>query len=134
MPGTITQSHEKIGLVKVITFTCTADSADASFPETALADKIEGFLLAIETNPGATAPTDNYDIVIDDADGVDVLAGAGANRDTSTSEKATIVMDDLLGDVHPVVSKGDTLTLKLTNNSVNSAIVVIKLYYEGDSA
>jgi hypothetical protein len=40
------------------------------------------------TNPGATAPTDNYDIVVNDADGVDVAAGVLANRDTANSEQA----------------------------------------------
>ena len=40
------------------------------------------------TNPGATAPTDNYDIVVNDADSVDVAAGVLANRDTANSEQA----------------------------------------------
>lgn len=127
MAGTVTQSHAKLGNVGVITFTCTADSSDGSFPDTIVADKIEGRLLALETNPGATAPTDNYDVTIEDGGGHDVLEGVGANRDTATTEKATVVY--LGTSVHPVVDDSDTLTLKIGGNSVNSAVTVIKLYY-----
>jgi hypothetical protein len=35
---------------------------------------ISGEILRITTNPGATAPTDNYDVVILDEDGFDVAA------------------------------------------------------------
>ena len=46
--------------------------------------KIERFI----TDPdGSSAPTDNYDITIVDEDGYDVLAGAGTDRDTSTTEQ-----------------------------------------------
>ena len=47
-----------------------------------------GEVLALVTDPGATAPTDNYDITITDADGYDVMQGAGANRDTANTETA----------------------------------------------
>ena len=40
------------------------------------------------TDPGATAPTDNYDLTLLDAYGVDVLGGEGANRDTANSEQS----------------------------------------------
>lgn len=49
--------------------------------------KIEGYIVRVVTNPSATAPTDDYDITITDADGVDVMAGALANRDTANSEQ-----------------------------------------------
>jgi len=128
MAGTITQTHSKIGKIGVITFTCTADASDGSFPSTTVDDAIEGKLLALETNPGATAPTDNWDVVINDAEGADVLQGAGANRDTTTTEKAGIFFSGTSS--HPPVDKTDTLTLVITGNSVNSAVVVVKLYYE----
>ena len=129
MPGTITQTHTKRGVVGIITLTCTADASDGSFPDTVLTPHISGRLLALETNPGATAPTTNYDIALDDADGHDVLEGVGANRHISATEKANIVYSGGLD--HPPVGIEDVLTFKITNNSVNSAIVVAKLYYEG---
>ncbi len=48
---------------------------------------IDGAIVRVVTNPGGTAPTDDYDLTIIDSDGVDLLAGEGANRDTSTSEQ-----------------------------------------------
>lgn len=129
MPGTVTQTHNKQGPVGVITLTATADSADGSYPNTALATKISGKLLALETNPGSPAPTDLYDITLEDGDGHDVLEGVGANRSTTNTEKVSAVYSTT--EIHPEVSYADTLTLKIANNSVNSAVTVIKLYYEG---
>jgi hypothetical protein len=45
-----------------------------------------GYLVKIVTNPGATAPTADYDCVFNDADGADVTGGALANRHTSTTQ------------------------------------------------
>ena len=48
---------------------------------------LDGAIVRVATNPGATAPTVNYDLTIVDADGIDLLATEGLNRDTSTSEQ-----------------------------------------------
>jgi hypothetical protein len=125
--GTITQSYVAVGNIRKVVFTCTADAAAATFPATVLTGKIEGRLIAIETDPGSTAPTDNYDIAITDALGLDVLQGAGQNRDTVTTESAAIVFAST--SVNPVVDESDTLTLAITNNAVNSATITIVLYY-----
>lgn len=130
MAGTVTENHEKKGIVGVITLTCVGDASDGSFPNTALTIKISGKLLALETNPGTTQPTDNYDITLEDSDTHDVLEGVGANRDTANTEKAAIVYSGTA--IHPPIAKSDTLTFKIANNSVNSAEVVAKIYYEGD--
>ena len=129
MAGTITQTLDRRGGVGVITLTATADSGDGSFPDTVLDAKISGKLLALETNPGATAPTALYDIALDDAEGHDVLEGLGDNRSATDTEKVAV----LLSSLHPPVAKSDVLTFKITNSSVNSAIIVIKIYYEGSA-
>src|SRR3990167_1549817 len=121
MAGTVTQTHERIGAIGVITITATADAADGTVPDTDLTAKIGGKLLALETNPGATAPTANYDITIDDGDGIDVLQGVGANRHTTSSEKVAIVYSGTA--IHPPVAVSDTLTFKVGGNSVNSAVI-----------
>lgn len=64
-------------------------------------------LLATIPSGGGTAPTDNYDVTVTDANGVDVLAGAGANRDTANQET---VASASLGAV-----AGSKLTLNVTN-------------------
>lgn len=125
--GTCTQSHQTTGNIRKVTIACTADAADATFPATVLTAKFEGRLLVLETDPGATAPTDNYDIAITNAAGVDVLQGVGANRDTATTEQAQIVVSGT--SLRPTVDETDVLTLAITNNSTNSAVVTLVLYY-----
>jgi hypothetical protein len=135
--GTCTQALESLpgsiqSYVRVLTFTCTADSAAATYPETAVSsailDDITGwYIYYVETKPGTTQPTDNYDIVIEDAGGMDLMGGTLANRDTLNKERAFPKVDTanaLYGGSYIV---GAT-TLKITNNAVNSAQVTVKLY------
>jgi hypothetical protein len=81
--------------------------------------------MKIVTNPGATAPTDNWDFVLNDSDGVDVLGGAGANRDTANSEQ---VYPTISGATIPVWLEKGTYTLAMSGNSVNSATGTVTLY------
>lgn len=124
--GTVTIAHRTIGNIRTITATIVADAAAATVPDTVL-PKFEGRLLAIETNPGATAPTANYDITIEDAHAHDVLQGVGANRHTANTERAVVIYAST--SIHPAVDDADVLTLKVANNLVNSAQIVIVLYY-----
>ena len=126
MAGTITFSHDQSGQVRRIVATCTADAADGSFPATAL-PTFEGRLQHLTTNPGATAPTDNYDITLIDGDGLDRLQGLGANRDTANSEEVEIVYTGTAD--NPLVEANETLTLTIAGNAVNSAVTVITLTY-----
>ena len=63
--STTLTAHETTGLVRKLHYTLTADDADGSFDTIAL-PSISGYLLLLVTNPGATAPTDNYDITLPD--------------------------------------------------------------------
>jgi len=127
MAGTVTQAYRSVGNIRSVTLTCTADAADGSFPDAVLTTAIEGRLLKLVTNPGAVQPTDLYDITLEDQHGHDVLEGVGANRDTLNTEEVAIVYAGT--GTHPCVDEGDTLTLKIANNIVNSAVVVVDLYY-----
>ena len=129
MAGTVTQALTTEGdHIKVVTLTCTADASDASFPATTLTvlpnNGKGGRLLQMITDPGATAPQDNYDITLTNGGG-DMLLGNGANRDTSNTEIAVIESNG----AHPVYAGTDTLILNVSGNNVNSAISVIKLYF-----
>lgn len=130
MAGTVSETHVKRGPIGAVTLTVTGDASDGSVPSTDLATKISGRLLFLKTNPGATAPTANYDIVLNDADSHDVLEAVGANRHTSATEKVSVVMSGT--SIHPAVAKSDTLSFVLTNNSVNAALITVTIYYEGD--
>lgn len=130
MASSATETHRKAGQVGIIEVDIVADDSDGSVDDYELTTKISGDLLALETNPGATAPQDNYDITCEDQEGHDVLEGVGADRSTSATQKAPIVYSGT--GVHPVVAQSDTLTLKVANNNVSSAIIKARIYYRGD--
>lgn len=98
--------------------------------------KIVGELIKLVTDPGATAPTDNYDVVITDEEGVDVLAacvttGRAADRDTANSEQVYFFVENLdasplASSVHPVVCDALTITI---SNAGNSKVGQLILYY-----
>lgn len=126
MAGTVTIAHYELGLVRRIEVSWTADAADGSVPATAL-PAFEGRLLALVTNPGAVAPTDDYDITAPSGIGDDRLQGVGANRDAAATESAPVVYSG--STVHPWVDGDETLTFTLANNSVNSATGLAVLFY-----
>jgi len=45
-------------------------------------------LYGAKTVPGDPAPQDNYTVKVEDADGIDLLGGAGATRDDAVAELA----------------------------------------------
>lgn len=131
--GTVTQSVARlnnigggVGAVATWTYTLTivADASDGSVPATVLRQTFPGELVSNQgltivsmvTDPGSPAPTDNYDITITDARSMDLLSGAGANRDTSTTENASPTA--------PIPING-AVTFNLSNNSVNSAQIIV---------
>lgn len=100
-----------------------ADDTDGSVPDTVLTDEngdndnLTAYIVLAVTNPGSTAPTNNYDITIEDSEGVDVMGGALADRSATASEQA---MPLISGSPVPRLVHGP-LTFKLTDNLVNSA-------------
>ena len=131
--GTVTITTETLpnnSDIRTITYTCTADAADGSFPSTALTTEqalyVTGYhcYLAV-TDPGATAPTDDYDIAITDTYSCDVFGGALADRDTANSEQVA----PAVGSAYGGRTCAGVWTLAITNNSVNSAVVTLVLYF-----
>ena len=129
MAGTVTFTYHRNGPIQKVVALCTADAADGTYPATAIPVPISGRLTKMVTNPGGTAPTANYDITLPNGDAIDLLQSLGANRHTSNTEEVAIVEGATT--VNPEISWGDTATLTLANNSVNSAVVVVNLYIEG---
>jgi len=130
--GSVTVSIAKMpsDTIRVVTFSWTADASDGSVPSTtvsaAITQQIAGWncFLGV-TNPGSTAPTDNYDIVVNDTDGVDIFGGKLNNRDTATSEQAV----PLVGGAYMTRPVTGAITMVLTNNSVNSATGTLQLFF-----
>ena len=84
----------------------------------------DSFIFLAKSNPGATAPTALWDYTFVAEDGEDVLGGEGADRSATTTERIRAKTDTSFGEAYI----DGTGTLTITNNSVNSATVVIKVY------
>lgn len=104
MAGTVTVVESSLGNVHKIKWTWTSAAGGAA--DLVTVGNYAGRVLSLVTDPGAAAPTDNYDVTVTDPDGYDVLQGAGANRDTATTETAVPTAES--------VAFG-TLTLNVSN-------------------
>jgi len=116
--------------IRTLIFTCTADAADGSFPDTTLtADQyayVRGFhFYQALTDPGSTAPTANYDIVVNDAYGGDISGGELSDRSSTATERIA----PKVGNAYGGATVNSNLTVQISNNSVNSATVVIILMF-----
>jgi hypothetical protein len=100
--------------IKTIEISWVADAADGSIPSIEITDyeitKLGYFCLKAVTDPGATAPTADYDIACSDSYG-DIFDGELADRSATVTEQ---VNDILIPIIEP-------FTCAFTNNSVNSA-------------
>lgn len=101
----------------------TADDTTGAITSKASDDIISGEIMHAETNPGATAPTANYDITVSNANAVDVMGGELADRSASASEQAFPKAGNGYG---PIVVNS-VLTFAGANNSVNSATGTCKV-------
>ena len=103
----------------VITWPFTTDVSGDASEET---EKLNGKIKRIVTNPDNTdTPSANWDLTITDEDGVDILEGEGANRDSAgvgTSEGLTLTVSEL------IASK---LTFTVANGG-NAKKGVVKVY------
>lgn len=104
LSAAVTVAETRHTVVKKIKFSWTSDGSGDATGATSFA--YDGKVELLTTDP-TDAPTDNYDITITDSDGVDVLAGAGANRDTTNTEQ---VLGTSLGAV-----AGSVLTITVAN-------------------
>jgi hypothetical protein len=101
-----------------------ADDSDGSIPD-AVTDTYGGSVVGVTHAPGGTVATTLFDVVAEDGNTIDVLCGAGANIVT-TANMARVPNPDAAAFIaFPVVGK---LTVKFTNNSVNSATGVFSIF------
>jgi len=105
-------------------YTFVMDSGSASAEATTAA--INGIVIMVETDPGATAPLDNYDLTITDALGADIMGGALANRDTANTERAYPLSSTTI--VEAPVSSILTFNCAAGSNTTKNATVRILVY------
>lgn len=86
--GSMTITEYMSGTVKKIKAVWTASTGDAGNVSGTTTNMFDGRIIGAITVPGTGAdqPDDNYDIALNDADGVDVALGALANRDETNTE------------------------------------------------
>jgi len=131
--GTVTQKLDQYpsANMRVMTFTWVGDAANGTVPSTATtaaitSDLLGWYVYAIETNPGSVAPTTLYDVVVNDAEGLDIAGGLLANRSATATEKITPRLDETYSIFGGVLVDG-ALTLVISNQSVVSATGTVKL-------
>lgn len=95
----------------------------ANQTETTKVDFPCGFAIEFVTVP-ASSPTANYDLVVTDAAGTDILRGAGADRSQTTAERA-VIRDNGVG--YPAPFAG-VLTFTISNQANGSATGDVYLY------
>lgn len=124
----------RAGIRKVLIDFTTDDTTGDATGDTR---KIVGELVKIQTDPGATAPTDNWDVVITDAEGIDVLANCQnaatlLTRDTANTEETYLYLKNADATpigiaAYPVVCDVLTITVENAGNSKTGQVI---LYYK----
>lgn len=119
MAGTVTTTEQTFGSVKRVKFEWTSSSGGAADATTSAT--FDGKLIQVATVPdGTAAPTADYDVAVNDADGVDLLQGNGADRSATATEH---IAEANLGAV-----ASSALTLAVTNaGDTNEGTVYVYL-------
>lgn len=93
--------------------------------------KVVGELVKITTDPGGTAPSDNYDVAIADEEGVNVLgtivnSAALGTRDTANTEETYLnITDGTAGiSMFPVVADALTISIANAGNSKTGQLIL----------
>ena len=113
-PRSMPQSGKKVDVISV------AWTSDAGGAASVVISQIYGFLLKIVTDP-TDGPTDNYDITLIDENGVDALANAGVDRDTTNSEQ---VYPMVSGAAIPIFLCGDHTFTIANAGAIKSGVTV----------
>jgi len=86
MAGSVTFTERVYGSVKLCKMAWTSD-ASGNVSGNSSAEVYDGRVIYAATVPDASAaPTDQYDVVVNDDNGLDVCDGALANRSASNTE------------------------------------------------
>ncbi len=108
-------------------YTGTADSGDGSLPARTVVGFTGYYLYTVETWSGATTPTDNSDLTLLDATtGEDLLGGNGTDAIDGSNPNSIFPKSTNMDLNYYHMVKGD-MTINVTNNSVNSAIIHIRI-------
>jgi hypothetical protein len=122
-----------VGYKYRVTITLQADAADASLAVTLTAAQMEQldglFVYKVIVRPGATAPTDASDLAIEDSRGLVLMDATrnGLNLVDATSTLWNYTDGPTSGNHYHLLEEEFPVTITVTGNSVNSAIVILDL-------
>lgn len=102
-----TITEETFGSVKKVKFAWAIASSSSGAVGGTTTGAYNGAVERLVTIPGGSAPSANYDIVINDQDSTDILMAGGANRHSANTEQVNAAS---LG-----IVANDKLTLAVTN-------------------
>ena len=113
----------------VLTFTCLGASDDGSFPSisttNAITSEITGWYISeVRTYPGTKSPQNQWDIVINDSDGFDLMGGTLADR-AQTAQRALPLWTTGLYASIPIYG---TLAVVITGTNVTVSTSIIKIF------
>lgn len=126
----VTKGQYLDGENKTLLFTWIAHTDGSVTAQTTTTEEtnfIKGYYLcAAVTNPGGTAPADNYDLTVTNADSIDLFGGALANRDESNSEYA---VPTIATGVKGCAFVDGALTVNWSAVTTNSGNGTLKLFF-----
>lgn len=116
--GTVVTTETTYTSIRRVKFAWTSSAGGAADATTT--GFYTGQILAIVTDPdGTDVPTADYDIVVNNDDGVDIFNGAGANKSATVTETISATLGVDLG-----VAVASKLTLAVTNAGASKKGIV----------
>lgn len=105
-----------------LAFTWTSHVSDGTADGTSRND-VNGWIIHVETDPTSTT-TDNYDVVLNDKFGYDIMGGSLTDLDQTNTERNMPLLNGVYG---PVFTEGPiTLGISTVGNSKTG---VVYIYY-----
>jgi len=127
-----TIDYQNIPGGKILVFSWTAHTTGA-FTAVETTAIIHGYITEVITDPGATAPTDDYDITLTctTMGGLDLMGTALTNRDTTTTEVAVPYFS--AQNIYGWSRVDGKITLNITNNSTNAGNGTVYVFIVEDN-
>ncbi|KKM89772.1 hypothetical protein LCGC14_1245250 [marine sediment metagenome] len=116
-----TEYRSKYNGMVVKKIACTGDASNGTVPNQTIT--IDGWIEKVETDPGATAPTTLYDLVLNTTAGVDMMGGELGDRSATVSEVARPKADVTYGTDYV-----DTVTMVTTNQTDVDALFDVYIW------
>ncbi len=123
--GSAVITHQNHRIIKYIQWDWISDaSGNVSGGAATTSFAISGEVLRVTTDPGSPAPTANYDMVINDVDGIDVAGALIQNRHTTTTQ-SVVPLADAVGSKYAV----DGVLELVVSNAGNLGAGMVRMYY-----